>query len=39
MRGLATEIDDTGRLVLASPTGLEERIQVAALNNLMLLPE
>ena len=39
MRGLAEDIDDAGRLVLASPTGLKERIAVAALNEVTLLPE
>ena len=39
MRGLATDIDDTGQLVLASPTGLRERIAVASLNNVRLLPD
>ena len=39
MRGLATDIDDAGRLVLTSPTGLRERIPVAELNNVTLLPE
>jgi len=39
MRGQATDIDDSGRLVLASPTGLRERISVAALNQVTLLPE
>lgn len=39
MRGLATDIDDAGHLVLASPTGLRERIAVASLNNVRLLPD
>ena len=39
MRGLATDIDDVGQLVLASPTGLKERIAVGSLNNVTLLPE
>ena len=39
MRGQATDIDDSGRLVLASPTGLRERISVAALNDVTLLPD
>ncbi len=39
VRGLATDIDDAGRLVLASPTGLQERIPVASLNELRLLPD
>ena len=39
MRGLATDIDDAGQLVLASPTGLRERIAVASLNNVRLLPD
>ena len=39
MRGLAEDIDDLGRLVLASPTGLKERIAVAALNEVTLLPD
>lgn len=38
MRGLAEGIDDAGRLVLASPTGLRERIAVASLNHAILLP-
>ncbi len=38
MRGLATDIDDTGRLVLASPTGLQEAIAAASLNDVKLLP-
>jgi len=37
MRGLAEDIDHTGRLVLASPTGLTERIMVASLNEARLL--
>ena len=37
MRGRAAAIDDAGRLVLESPTGLQERISVASLNNLTLL--
>ena len=39
MRGLATDIDDAGRLVVASPTGLRERIGVASLNEVRLLPD
>lgn len=39
MRGLATDIDDVGQLVLESPTGLKERIAVGSLNNVTLLPE
>ena len=39
MRGLAEDIDDSGRLVLASPTGLRERIAVASLNSVTLLQE
>ena len=39
MRGLAEDIDDTGRLVLASPTGLREQIAVASLNRVVLLQE
>ncbi len=39
MRGLAEDIDDSGRLVLASPTGLRERIAVSSLNNVTLLEE
>lgn len=39
MRGIAADIDDTGRLVLASPTGLQERISVASINEVTLLPE
>ena len=37
MRGLAEDIDDAGRLVLASPTGLQERIAVAALKSVNVL--
>ena len=37
MRGMAEGIDEAGRLVLASPTGLEEQIPVAALNSVRLL--
>jgi len=37
MRGLAEDIDHAGRLVLASPTGLTERIMVASLNESRLL--
>ena len=37
MRGLADDIDDAGRLVLASPTGLRERIAVAALKSVHVL--
>lgn len=39
MRGLAEDIDDAGRLVLASPTGMRERIPVASLNKVVLLHE
>ena len=39
MRGLAEDIDDAGRLVLVSPTGLRERIAVASLNHVTLLQE
>jgi len=39
VRGLATDIDETGRLVLASPTGLQEPIAVASLNEVRLLPD
>lgn len=38
VRGLATDIDDAGQLVLASPTGLRERFAVASLNEVRLLP-
>lgn len=38
MRGLAEDVDDKGRLVLKSPTGLTERIMVASLNEVRLLP-
>ncbi len=38
VRGLATDIDDTGRLVLESPTGLREPITVASINEVRLLP-
>ena len=39
VRGLATDIDDGGRLVLASPTGLREPIAVASINEVTLLPD
>ena len=39
MRGLAEDVDGTGRLVLASPTGLRERIAVASLNEVRLLAD
>ena len=39
MRGRATDIDDAGRLVLTSPTGLKERISVSELNHVTLLPD
>lgn len=39
MRGRAADVDETGRLVLESPTGLRERIAVAAINNVSLLEE
>ena len=38
VRGLASDIDDAGRLVLASPTGLQEPIAVASINEVRLLP-
>lgn len=38
MRGVAADIDDVGQLVLASPTGLRERIAVASVNEVRLLP-
>lgn len=38
MRGMAADIDDAGQLVLASPTGLRERIAVASVNAVRLLP-
>ena len=38
MRGTAADIDDAGQLVLASPTGLRERIAVASVNEVRLLP-
>ena len=38
VRGLATDIDDAGRLVLASPTGLQDQIAVASINEVRLLP-
>ncbi|MYJ82363.1 MAG: hypothetical protein F4046_11235 [Acidimicrobiaceae bacterium] len=38
MRGVAADIDDAGQLVLASPTGLRERIAVASVNAVRLLP-
>ena len=39
MRGIVEDVDDAGRLVLASPTGIRERISVAALNHVTLLAE
>ncbi len=39
IRGTATDIDNTGRLVLASPTGLREPIAVATLNSIRLLTD
>ncbi len=39
IRGLAADIDDAGRLVLESPTGLKERIAVSALNSVRVLPD
>lgn len=39
MRGLAEDIDDAGRLVLESPTGLREQVAVGALNKVTLLQE
>lgn len=39
MRGMAADIDDAGCLVLESPTGLRERIAVASLNEVKLLPD
>lgn len=39
MRGVAADIDDAGQLVLASPTGLRERIAVASVNAVRLLPD
>lgn len=39
MRGLASDIDDAGRLVLASPTGLRERIGVGSLKEVRLLSD
>lgn len=39
VRGLATGIDDAGRLVLASPTGLQDQIAVASINEVRLLPD
>ena len=39
MRGLATDIDEAGQLVLASPTGLRERIAVASLKDVRALPD
>lgn len=38
MRGSAEDIDEYGRLVLCSPTGLREEIAVAALDSVTLLP-
>ena len=38
MRGLAEDIDDAGRLVLASPTGMHEQIPVAMFKSLRVLP-
>lgn len=39
IRGQVTDIHETGQLVLSSPTGLQERIAVAAVNTVTLLPE
>jgi BirA family biotin operon repressor/biotin-[acetyl-CoA-carboxylase] ligase len=39
MRGLVEDIDDAGRLVLGSPTGLRERIAVSEVNNVTILAE
>ncbi len=39
MRGLATDVDDSARLVLTSPTGLREQITVGALNQVVLLQQ
>ena len=39
IRGSAEDIDNAGRLVLVSPTGLRERIAVATLNKVTLLQE
>ena len=38
MRGRATDIDDAGRLVLTSATGMQEHIPVATLKCLQVLP-
>lgn len=38
-RGRAEDVDDTGRLVLSSSTGLREPITVAALSSVALLPD
>ena len=39
MRGRAEDIDDAGRLVVASPTGLREQIPVAMIKSVRLLPD
>ena len=38
MRGRATNIDDAVRIVLTSPTGMQERIPVAILKTVQVLP-
>ena len=39
IRGQVTDIDETGQLVLCSPTGLQEHIAVAAVSTVTLLPD
>lgn len=39
MRGHAEDIDESGQLVLSSPTGLREHVAVAAINSVELLPD
>ncbi|MXV86849.1 MAG: hypothetical protein F4117_08520 [Acidimicrobiales bacterium] len=38
MSGLAEDVDETGRLVLSSPTGLREQVDVATVSSVTLLP-
>lgn len=38
IRGLAEDVDETGRLVLSSPTGLREQVDVATISSVTLLP-
>lgn len=38
IRGLAEDVDGSGRLVLSSPTGLREQVDVATVSSVTLLP-